>query len=221
MPSEVVTVPRAGGRRTGTVRRAILDAAIDEFQELGYHGTSVRAIAASAGITAGSIYNHFTSKQEILQEIMVRSLTDVITLTRIALRTSSSDPSEQLWHLMHAWALFHTSRRQEAKISITEIRSLDAEGRRMVVALRDEQEALFRAVIYRGVASGDFATVHPLESTRAVLSMGYTIANWYRPTGELSGEQVADAYAELALATVRGPQLPGRGADPVGRGGGR
>jgi AcrR family transcriptional regulator len=203
-------MPRVDGRRAGNVRQAILDAAIAEFQEFGFHGTSVRAIAASAGITAGSIYNHFTSKQEILQEIMVRSLTDAITATRVALRASSSDPSVQLRDLMHAWALFHTARRQEAIINSAEIRSLDAEGRKTVVALRDEQESLFREVIYRGVASGAFATAHPLESTRAVISMGYTIANWYRPTGELSGEQIADAYAELALAAVRGPRVPGR-----------
>jgi AcrR family transcriptional regulator len=188
-------------------RQAILDGAVRAFQEVGYHGTSMRDIAAHAGITAGSIYNHFPSKQRILQEIMTRTLADAIAATRVAMLTAASDPASQLHGLMRAWVLFHTGRRDEAIIGISEIRSLDAEGRRVVISLRDEQEAMFRDVVFAGAADGTFATPHPREAVRAVISMGYTIANWYRSDGPRTPEQIADAYAELALATVRGPSL--------------
>jgi AcrR family transcriptional regulator len=188
-------------------RQAILEAAIRAFQEVGYHGTSMRDIAGHAGITAGSIYNHFPSKQRILQEIMTRTLADAIAATRVGLLTAPPDPASQLHGLMRAWVLFHTERRDEAIIGISEIRSLDPEGRDVVVSLRDEQEAIFRDVVYEGTDAGTFATPHPLEAVRAIVSMGYTIANWYRADGPRTPEQIADAYAELALATVRGPSL--------------
>lgn len=188
-------------------RQAILDGAIRAFQEVGYHGTSMRDIAAHAGITAGSIYNHFPSKQRILQEIMTRTLVDGIAATRVGLLTVASDPDSQLHGLMRAWVLFHTERRDEAIIGISEIRSLDPEGRKVVVSLRDEQEAMFRDVIQRGTADGTFNTPHPAEAVRAIISMGYTIANWYRSDGPRTPEQIANAYAELALATVRGSSL--------------
>ena len=40
------------------------------FATEGYNGVSVRTIAKAAGITEGSIYNHFSSKKDILDEIL-------------------------------------------------------------------------------------------------------------------------------------------------------
>ena len=52
-------------------RQAILDAAYRLFVEQGYAATSVRQIAERAGVALGSIYNHFPSKGEIFQAIVV------------------------------------------------------------------------------------------------------------------------------------------------------
>lgn len=183
-----------------------LDAAVRNFQKLGYHGASMRDIARDAGITVAAIYHHFPSKQAILQDIMVGVLSDVISLTRNALLTAGPSPSDQLRALMTAWILFHTSRRAEALIGASEIRSLDEVGHRLVVALRDEQERMFLDVIDRGVAEGEFETPYPRDATRAIINMGYSIASWYSPRGDLSPQHMADRYAELALATVRAVQ---------------
>jgi AcrR family transcriptional regulator len=55
-----------------TTRQAILEASYRLFTEQGYHGTSMRAIAAQAGITAGSIYNHFADKEQIIQAVILK-----------------------------------------------------------------------------------------------------------------------------------------------------
>jgi AcrR family transcriptional regulator len=52
-------------------RQSILNAAGSLFIEQGFHGTSMRQIAARAGITAGSIYNHFESKEQIFDHILL------------------------------------------------------------------------------------------------------------------------------------------------------
>lgn len=188
--------------RTRGGRDVVLDAAVDNFQRLGYHGTSMRDIARSADITAASIYHHFASKQLILQDIMLRVLGDALSVTRSALLRSGAAPADQLSAVMRAWVLFHTARRSEAMIGASEIRSLDEVGRRLVVSLRDEQERLFRDVVERGVEEGDFATPHPREATWAIITMGNTVASFYRPGGELTPEQMADRYVRLALGTV-------------------
>lgn len=193
---------RRGKAQTRGGKEVILDAAVDNFQRLGYHGTSMRDIARDADITVASIYHHFPSKQRILQDIMIRVLSDVISLTRSALMRSGPSPAEQLEAVMRAWILFHTSRRAEALIGASEIRSLDEVGHRLVVALRDEQERMFRDVVDRGVAEGQFTTPYPREAVRAIINMGYSVASWYRPGGELSPEQMAERYAVLALGTV-------------------
>jgi len=56
------------GERT---RAAILDAAYELFLRQGYSATSMRQIAEGAGIALGGIYNHFASKDEIFQALII------------------------------------------------------------------------------------------------------------------------------------------------------
>lgn len=188
-------------RATGGIH-VIVAAAIDNFQARGYHGTSMRDIARDAGVNPASIYHYFPSKQDILQRLMEEVMKDVISVTNSALLRADNAPRDQLAALMRAWVLFHTERQAEALIVASELRSLDETGRRIVVALRDQQENMFRDIVDRGVADGDFTTDFPREAARAVINMGYSIASWYRRDGDLSPEEMADRYAALALSTV-------------------
>ena len=52
-------------------RMAIEEAAIQLFLEQGYHATSMRQIAEHAGLALGGIYNHFSSKEEIFEAIII------------------------------------------------------------------------------------------------------------------------------------------------------
>lgn len=45
----------------------ILDAAVSEFLDRGYEGTSMQSIARRAGLTKGGVYHHFSGKDQILQ----------------------------------------------------------------------------------------------------------------------------------------------------------
>ncbi len=54
-----------------TTRNAIENAAIGLFLEQGYHATSMRQIAEGAGLALGGIYNHFASKEEIFEGIII------------------------------------------------------------------------------------------------------------------------------------------------------
>lgn len=56
------------GERT---RQTIADAAYELFLEQGYSATSMRRIAENAGLALGGIYNHFSSKEEIFEAIIL------------------------------------------------------------------------------------------------------------------------------------------------------
>ena len=64
--------PRSGGRQRpgGTPREEILDAAAELFTSRGYAATSTRMIADAVGIRQASLYYHFTSKEELLEELL-------------------------------------------------------------------------------------------------------------------------------------------------------
>jgi len=55
-------------RRGETSRAAILEAALDLFQERGYDATTMRAIAERAGASLGSSYHYFPSKEHLVLE---------------------------------------------------------------------------------------------------------------------------------------------------------
>ena len=188
--------------KTAAVRQLILDSAVRNMNERGYHGTSMRDIAAGADLTVASIYHHFKSKQDILQEIMLQALRDAHGMTRSALLRSGGEPKDQLQALVRAWVMFHTTRREDALVGATELRSLDEPGHRLVVALRDEQENIFRDVIERGVEEGAFRTAYPRDAVRAIINMGQQVCVWWRADGPLSAQDIADRYCALATAMV-------------------
>lgn len=61
-----IAVPKT--RRGETSRAAILGAALDLFQERGYEATTMRAIAGRAGVSLGSSYHYFPSKEHLVLE---------------------------------------------------------------------------------------------------------------------------------------------------------
>lgn len=54
------------------LREKLLDAAAEEFAEVGYSGARVATIADRAGVTTGAMYNRFSGKSELLLEALDR-----------------------------------------------------------------------------------------------------------------------------------------------------
>ena len=64
-------MPKEKLKKGEATRLAVEDAALELFMEQGYHATSMRQIADKAGLALGGIYNHFKSKDEIFEAIIV------------------------------------------------------------------------------------------------------------------------------------------------------
>jgi AcrR family transcriptional regulator len=190
-------------------------AALQKFREHGYHGTSVREIANAAGISVAGLYHHFSSKLEILFALLTRVMVDLIDATEAALAGAGDAPTDQLRAIVTAHVRFHTERRDDSFVGNTELRSLDSDKRATIVGYRDRQQRIFDRVIVRGSDLGAFGTPHPIEASRAIVTMSTAVATWYRREGLLSPAQIADIYGDLALATVQAgtrPSRPGRRA---------
>jgi AcrR family transcriptional regulator len=73
--------PRSGGRqRPGhTPREEILDAAAELFTSRGYAATSTRMIADAVGVRQASLYYHFASKEELLEELLAGTVRPSLT----------------------------------------------------------------------------------------------------------------------------------------------
>ncbi len=64
-------------RKAERSRAAILDAALQLFSHRGYRGTSIRDIAAKAGVSIGNVYHHFLDKEGIFDRLLAQYWTAV------------------------------------------------------------------------------------------------------------------------------------------------
>src|SRR4051812_38891158 len=86
-------------------RREIFDAAVHLFLEQGFQETSMRAIAAAAGMGKSSLYDYFKTKDEILVFVIEQ---ETIILTKQAQAIASRDipPELRLQQIMEIHAAF-------------------------------------------------------------------------------------------------------------------
>ncbi|HZZ34759.1 MAG TPA: TetR/AcrR family transcriptional regulator [Caulobacteraceae bacterium] len=87
-------------------RRRVLDAARDLFDEIGYEDATIRAIAQRAGVSVGSVFTTFTSKDDILSQVMLDRLEELYgELQRVVphLRGSTADRCRSLFAVHYAF----------------------------------------------------------------------------------------------------------------------
>ena len=76
---------------TASRRDIIFREAARLFREKGYSGSTLRRLANRSGVKGGSIYHHYSSKQEILYTIMEQTMTNLINRVQLAIK-DESDP---------------------------------------------------------------------------------------------------------------------------------
>ena len=210
MTAETGAKPVGGPGRTPRVRSpggagveaALREAALELFAERGFHGTSMRDIAARAGTGVSHLYYYFPSKAEILKSMMLVIVQDLLAELERAVAGPDDSPAGRLAALVRTQVLFHSQRQAQAFVGRSELRSLEPADRREVIALYDRVTAFFRDVISDGVRQGAFQCSDGQQASIALVTMCNGVANWYRPEGRLSPQQIADRYAQFALQLV-------------------
>ena len=167
-------------RSTPASRGTVVDAACQLFADRGYRGTSMKDIAEALGVRAPSLYNHVSSKQEILFAIMDKAMDRALSAQEEAL-AGVEDVSEQLRRATESLVLDFLRFPAEVTVCNTEVRSLEAANRLAIVAKRDQYAARVRRIIEQGCRIGRFSTRTPQIAAFAVLEMGNSAKSWFGP----------------------------------------
>lgn len=168
---------RAPRPRTNNRRDRILAAAAKLLQQHSFERSSMRAIAAMAGMQGGSIYYHFPSKDDLFQAVNEAAIAEVEHAVRAAI-DGIEDPWRRLEEAAaaHCEALFGPAKVLGATpLGFTPIKG---RNRGRLVAARDDYDRLIGELIAalpmpRGVTRRMFR-LHFLGA----LNYAYT---WYRP----------------------------------------
>jgi AcrR family transcriptional regulator len=185
---------------TDGTRGRILLAGLALFAEHGYHGTSIRDIAAGADVQSASLYAHFPSKEAILAELVLAGHEEHHARLVTALLDSGTDPRDRLAALVRAHIQAHTDHPMLAVVATNEMHALSPQAAAPAAAVRRRSEALLAEVLAMGHQHGVFDLVHPEATAAAIGSMGIRVASSYpAPEAGLNPSQPTDAYASLAL----------------------
>lgn len=179
----------------------ILSAALEAFHENGFHGTSVRDIASRVGVTVPALYYHHENKEMILFALLDASIDRLHQLCLAAVAEPVDAPEERFFNLVEGITRYMSKSGRLSYLD-AEIRSLTPSRREVYVAKRDAIESMVLSAVEDGVAAGAFAVTSPRDTTRALLGMVQAITTWYRPDGDLSVDDVAVAYRDIAGHTV-------------------
>jgi len=182
-------------------RTEILAAALEIIAERGYYGTGMQDIAEAVGIRASSLYNHFSSKHEILATIMTTAMSDLLNQHARAI-IGTHTPAEKLSATMAVHLQFHAERRLEIRVTNREISTLKEPERTLLTQLRRDYVNRWIRIIEDGIKTGDFSCPDPKIASYALVDMGMGVANWYRPDGPRSLSELQKSYCLMALQAV-------------------
>ncbi|ROZ49044.1 TetR/AcrR family transcriptional regulator [Rhodococcus sp. WS3] len=188
-------------REIGVRKGEIRDAALTLFSDRGYYGTGMEHIASAVGLAPSSLYNHWKSKQDLLQDIMEATLQELLAAFDVATRDAQT-PADALRAAMDAHVRYHATHNRDARVGNREISSLASDARERVRATRREYAASWRQLIAQGVSDGQFDDVSPELAANALLEMGIGVSQWFKSTGSLPLDRIASEYAEMALRLV-------------------
>jgi AcrR family transcriptional regulator len=190
-------------------RRVILDAAIDNFGELGFEQTMWATIADQVGIGQTALYHYFESKVHCLLTIMSTELERSLELTRKVV--AEHDDHEETLRAAVAAAYQGTPREAlQARILlshqdllITPRKSTREEAERQSAReLVREVESEWASMLRRGMDAGVFPDRDEKELARLVLGLINSIWRWYRPKGPQRLSQISDDVIEACIRLV-------------------
>jgi AcrR family transcriptional regulator len=176
----------------------VVVAAARLFAERGYDQTSVPDLARELGLATGSLYHYFGSKEQLLIEICDQLMDPLLERAR-ELTARDAPPEQRLRDLVRLWVA-HVVDHRDHMLVFQQQRHAIRHGAqwRSVRASRKAFEDLVADVLAQLHSHAD-----PPEERRlliaALLGMVNHTAQWYRPSGSLSAQQIADGYVDLLV----------------------
>lgn len=196
---------RSSARRGPETREAIDAAAVELFAELGYHATSMRAIASAAGVQPAAIYHWYPSKEAILVQFQDEFM-DRLTENVAAAVERQRHPALRLAAAVREHVVYHGLHTREAFVTDSEIRALADAPREALLAQRDAYQDRFIEMIGEGVREGSLRTSDVRVATYAILLQCTGVALWFDPAGPLELAKVAELHVELVLGSLGASQ---------------
>ena len=163
-------------------RKEIFAASVHLILKKGFNETSMREIAAAAGIGKSTLYDYYQSKDEILVSYYENEL-KIITAKAEKIYNQQISNAEKLTRIMKMHLEYLLENKKHFwKLSL-EAQRLSLEGQQQIQVKRHLYQDLLQTIVEDGIQKGEFHSVNPFLAARSILSLLSIAAFTTRPTG--------------------------------------
>ncbi|WP_346618866.1 TetR/AcrR family transcriptional regulator [Blastococcus montanus] len=198
-----MTLTTGNGRRgrPGHSLESLLDIAVAAFIERGFEATSMDELAVRLGVTKSAIYHHVPSKVELLRLALDRALDALFAVTEEPGATRGR-AIDRLEHVV----------RGSVRVLAAELPSVtlllrvrgNSEVERAALARRRAFDRFVTDLVRAAEEEGDVRPdVDPAVTSRLLFGAVNSLAEWYRPDGGLSADDLADALIRTSFEGLR------------------
>lgn len=167
----LASVP-ARQRRKDARPQELLDAALDLFVEKGFAATRSEEVAARAGVSKGTLYLYYQSKEELLKAVILQTISREIAEGMDIIDSYTGSSADLLMLLMTEW--WSRVGEQKAsgicKLMVAEARNFPDIARFYVDEVITPGRRLIAKVLQRGIDSGEFRSIPVDDAVGALIA---------------------------------------------------
>lgn len=183
--------------KTETRKDEIIRTAAKLFKEKGYSAVTMRDLASEMGMKAASLYNHISSKQEILKEIII-SLAEEFTNGMKNIKHSNLTNIEKLQKIV-ALHVNITSKNTYKMASLNNDWMHLEEKLEYYLNLRTNYENDFRDIILQGVKNNEIIDENADVMLFSMLSTLRSLYLWIPKKEDLEPESLSKQLSQVLI----------------------
>lgn len=171
-PATTPDAPVTRQRRKEARPQELLDAALALFVEKGFAATRAEEVAQRAGVSKGTLYLYYPSKEELLKAVIRANISQEIAEGEDIVRGFDGPTTELLPHLMTEWwrRIGETKASGICKLMVAEVRNFPDIAAFYREEVIDPAERMIGGVLQRGIDRGEFRAVPVHEVVHALMA---------------------------------------------------
>ena len=187
-------------RRKDARPQELLEAALDLFVARGFAATRSEDVAVRAGVSKGTLYLYYPSKEELLKEVIRHNVINQIAEGAQIIREFSGPTPELLALVLHLWweRIGETRASGIIKLMTSEVRNFPEIAQFYVDEVVAPSNQMLVDVIQRGVDRGEFRGVNVVEVVHALVGPLVFLALNKHSLGACSAAFLLDPKAVIA-----------------------
>ncbi len=181
------------------MKTELIQASISLFVEKGFSATSIQDIVDKVGVTKGSFYYHFKSKEALLMHIHLSYIDDLLS-RQDRILVSEHSAEKKLVRIVELLIRDIEDQGAIGQVYYRELRHLTPENADVIRKKRADFRDKIEMVIQKGMTEGEFrASLDPRMATFAILGITNWSYQWFNPAGAVSADELAALHADLIL----------------------